>query len=101
GPPYALKVGQYLELPGAKFVADNTGGATQAVAPNAPGPVKKESLAPPPGAKGESTPAAPAHTAGQPTPLAAPAGEAAAKSESVTVAATPPPPRMAWPVTGK
>ncbi len=100
GPPYTLKVGQYLELPGAKFVADNTGGgATQAVAPNAPGPVKKESLAPPPGAKGESTPAGPAHTAGQPTPLAAPEREAA-KSESVTVAATPPP-RMAWPVNGK
>jgi murein DD-endopeptidase MepM/ murein hydrolase activator NlpD len=101
GPPYTLKVGQYLELPGAKFVADSTGGgATQAVAPNAPGPVKKESLAPPPGAKGESTPAAPAHTAGQPTPLAAPASEAP-KSEPVSVAATPPPPRMSWPVNGK
>lgn len=99
GPPYTLKVGQYLELPGAKFVADNTGGATQAVAPNAPGPVKKESLAPPPGAKGESGAAAPAHTAGQPTPLAAPAGETP-KSEPVSVAATPPP-RMAWPVNGK
>ena len=92
GPPYTLKVGQYLELPGAKFFADNTGGggATQAVAPNAPGPVKKETLAPPPGAKGEAT---------QPTPLAPPEREAA-KPESVTVAATPPP-RMSWPVNGK
>jgi murein DD-endopeptidase MepM/ murein hydrolase activator NlpD len=100
GPPYTLKVGQYLELPGAKFVADSTGGAaTQAVAPNAPGPVKKESLAPPPGAKGESTPAGPTHTAGQPTPLAPPEREAP-KSEPVSVAATPPP-RMSWPINGK
>ena len=100
GPPYTLKVGQYLELPGAKFVADSTGGAaTQAVAPNAPGPVKKESLAPPPGAKGESTPAGPTHTAGQPTPLAPPEREAP-KAEPVSVAATPPP-RMSWPVNGK
>lgn len=107
GPPYTLKVGQYLELPGAKFVADNTGGgaATQAVAPNAPGPVKKESLAPPPGAKGEATSTATAHT---PTPLAPPEREAARsepksepKSEPVTVAATPPPARMSWPVNGK
>src|ERR1044072_2561221 len=42
GPPYTLKVGQYLELPGARFVADNTGGPpTQAAATNTPGAVKK------------------------------------------------------------
>jgi murein DD-endopeptidase MepM/ murein hydrolase activator NlpD len=101
GPPYTLKVGQYLELPGAKFVADNTGsaGATQAVAANAPGPVKRESLAPPPGSKGEASLPPPAHTAGQPTPLAASEREAP-KSEPVSVAATPPP-RMSWPVNGK
>ena len=51
--PYTLKAGQYIELPGARFVADNTGGATQAAAATAPGPVKRDNL-PPPGAKGES-----------------------------------------------
>ena len=83
--PYALKTGQYLELPGARFVADNTGGATNA---SAPGPVKKESL-PPPAAKGEP----PAAAAGQPTPLSPAAA-------SVSVPATPPP-QFAWPINGK
>jgi murein DD-endopeptidase MepM/ murein hydrolase activator NlpD len=53
--------------------------------------VKRENL-PPPGEPPRS--AAPA--SGQPTPLGPPAGET-----SVTVPATPPPPRMAWPVKGK
>src|SRR5882757_7818795 len=83
--PYTLKAGQYLDLPGARFVADSTGGATQAAAASAPGPVKRDSL-PPPGAKGE-----PKAAAGQPTPLS-PAAEAS-KTET-TVAATPPPPRF-------
>src|SRR5215204_6451349 len=30
--PYTLKTGQYLEIPGARFVADNTGGAAPASA---------------------------------------------------------------------
>jgi murein DD-endopeptidase MepM/ murein hydrolase activator NlpD len=94
--PYALKAGQYIELPGARFVADNTGGATQAAAATAPGPVKRDNL-PPPGAK--SDPAEHKAAAGQPTPLSPAAGEAS-KTEA-TVAATPPPPRMAWPLHGK
>lgn len=93
--PYTLKVGQYIELPGARFVADNTGGATQAAATTAPGPVKRDNLPPPPGAKSEPAMAA----AGQPTPLS-PAAAEASKTEA-TVAATPPPPRMAWPLHGK
>jgi len=96
--PYTLKAGQYIELPGARFVADNTGGATQAAATTAPGPVKRDNLPPPPGAKSE-----PAETktavAGQPTPLS-PAAHEASKTEA-SVAATPPPPRMAWPLNGK
>jgi murein DD-endopeptidase MepM/ murein hydrolase activator NlpD len=99
--PYTLKAGQYIELPGARFVADNTGGATQAAATTAPGPVKRDNLPPPPGAKGESEPKTAA--AGQPTPLSPAAHEAnkeASKTEA-SVAATPPPPRMVWPLHGK
>ena len=95
--PYTLKAGQYIELPGARFVADNTGGATQAASATAPGPVKRDNLPPPPGAK--SDPAEPKTAAGQPTPLS-PAAAEASKTEA-TVAATPPPPRMAWPLHGK
>jgi murein DD-endopeptidase MepM/ murein hydrolase activator NlpD len=98
GPPYTLKSGQYLELPGARFVADNTGGTMTASA-STPGPVKRESL-PPPGSKGEpptsAAPSATPATAGQPTPLSP-----AAERTSVTVPATPPPPRLAWPLHGK
>ena len=90
--PYTLKVGQYLELPGARFVADNTGGTTQAAATTAPGPVKRDNLPPPPGATEHKA------AAGQPTPLSPAA--TAAKTEA-TVAATPPPPRFAWPLHGK
>ncbi|MPZ34998.1 MAG: peptidoglycan DD-metalloendopeptidase family protein [Rhodospirillales bacterium] len=99
--PYTLKVGQYLELPGARFVADNTGGATQAAAATAPGPVKRDDL-PPPGAKSEPT----EHKAasGQPTPLspsAVEASKAEASKTEATVAATPPPRRFVWPLHGK
>jgi len=93
--PYTLKVGQYLELPGARFVADNTGGAGQAAAATAPGPVKRDTLPPPPTEHKTA--------AGQPTPLSPPAAEASkvpSKTEA-TVAATPPPPRFAWPLHGK
>jgi murein DD-endopeptidase MepM/ murein hydrolase activator NlpD len=96
--PYTLKAGQYIELPGARFVADNTGGATQAAATTAPGPVKRDNLPPPPGAKSDSAEPKTA-AAGQPTPLSPGAAEAS-KTEA-SVAATPPPPRMAWPLQGK
>lgn len=94
--PYTLKVGQYIELPGARFVADNTGGATQAASATPPGPVKRDNL-PPPGARSEPT----EHkaTASQPTPLS-PAAAETGKTEA-TVAAKPPPPRFAWPLHGK
>ncbi len=95
--PYTLRAGQYIELPGARFVADSTGGATQAAAATAPGPVKRDNL-PPPGAKGEPA-SEPKAAASQPTPLS-PAAAEASKTEA-TVAATPPPPRMAWPLQGK
>jgi murein DD-endopeptidase MepM/ murein hydrolase activator NlpD len=88
--PYTLRAGQYIELPGARFVADNTGGATQAAAATTPGPVKRDNL-PPPGAESKAA-------AGQPTPLSPAAAES--KTEA-TVAATPPPPRFAWPLHGK
>ncbi len=102
--PYRLKEGQYIELPGARFVADNTrGAATQTASASAPGPVQRETLAPPPGsaaAKGEPpASAAPARetaareTAGQPTPLS----PAAQESKTATAAA----PRFIWPLSGK
>ena len=95
--PYKLKVGQNLELPGARFVADNTG-ATQAAAATLPGPVKREALAAP-GAKGES--ARNEATSGEPTPLSPSATTAMASKPEVSVPATPPPPRFAWPLHGK
>jgi murein DD-endopeptidase MepM/ murein hydrolase activator NlpD len=94
--PYTLRAGQYIELPGARFVADGTGGATQAAAATTPGPVKRDNLPPPPGARSEAEHKA---AAGQPTPLS-PAAAEASKTEA-TVAATPPPPRFAWPLHGK
>jgi murein DD-endopeptidase MepM/ murein hydrolase activator NlpD len=104
GPPYALKTGQYIELPGARFVADGTnaggGGATQSAAPTPPGSVKRDNL-PPPGSRSDPTEHKVA--AGQPTPLSPAAAEVArteGKTEA-TVAATPPPPRFAWPLRGK
>jgi lipoprotein NlpD len=99
--PYKLRVGQNLELPGARFVADNTGGPTQAAAATPPGPVKRESLAAP-GAKSEGAKneGAKNEASGAPTPL----NTAAASSKTeVTVPATPPPaaaPRFSWPLHG-
>ena len=95
-PPYTLKTGQYLELPGARFVADSGGSAagssTTPASASTPGPVKREGLAPPPGSRAEASPPPATHTAaaGQPTPLSPPAAEPAA-----------PTPRFAWPVKGK
>ena len=93
--PYTLKAGQTLQMPGARFVADNVGTAaaattqTAAANPSAPGPVKREALAAP----GQSEAPRSAAPAGEPTPLAPAA-------RSVTVPATPPA-RMIWPVNGK
>ncbi len=83
--PYTLRLGQNLEIPGAKPPAP---GAQAAAQPSSPpgGPVKQESL-PPPGEAGKG-PAA----SGQPTPLSPPGKE-------VTVTATPP--RFEWPANGK
>ncbi len=101
--PYRLKPGQSIELPNARFVPDNAGGprtATAAANATAPGPVKRETLAPP--SQGEPPrSAAPAPAAsGQPTPLGA---EPASKT-AVSVPATPPPAtsqHFIWPVKGK
>ena len=86
--PYKLKPGQNLQMHGARFVADSVPGA--ATPASAPGPVKRESLPPPPGQGDPPRSAAPA---GHPTPLSPAA-------ETVTVPATPPP-RFVWPVDGK
>jgi len=96
--PYKLKAGQTLEMPGARFVADNTGGGAQASTqtaaanPNAPAAVKREGLPPPSSASQGEAPRS-AAPAGEPTPLS-PA------SQSVTVPAAPAP-RLAWPLKGK
>lgn len=99
--PYRIQPGQTLEVPGARYVepsapADTV--QTAAASPTgAPGPVKKETLAPPPGSS-QSEPPNPARPApGEPTPLSPAAN-------SVTVPATPPAgpaPRFEWPVRGK
>ena len=92
--PYTIKPGQQLAMPGARFVQDTYGETPQQTAaanPNAPSSVKREGLAPPPGSSSGEAPRS-AAPAGEPTPLA---------GKSVSVAATPPAPRMSWPVNGK
>lgn len=89
-PPYKLRPGQSLDMPGARYVPDSIPGETTPASATAPGPVKREGLAPPPSQGEAPRSAAPA---GQPTPLSPAA-------ESVTVPATPPP-RFAWPINGK
>jgi murein DD-endopeptidase MepM/ murein hydrolase activator NlpD len=96
--PSKIKAGQTLAVPGARVVstaeASSTAEMQPAVAGGSPGPVKRESLAPPPGASqaSQSEPSSPARpAAGEPTPLS-------------PAAATPPAgpaPRFAWPVRGK
>ncbi len=97
--PYALTPGTSLEVPGARVIAGSSAGPasaeTQAAAASGPrGPVKKETLAPPPGTQDEAREAPnPAHpAAGEPTPLS-------------PAAATEPPvgpaPRFIWPAHGK
>jgi murein DD-endopeptidase MepM/ murein hydrolase activator NlpD len=91
--PYTLKPGQSLAMPGARFVQDSYGEASQQTAaanPNAPSSVKREGLAPPPGAQGEAPRSA--APAGEPTPLSKTSASAPAK---------PPAAKMIWPVNGK
>ena len=92
--PYTIKPGQTLAMPGARFVPDSYGEPasqqTAAANPNATSSVKREGLAPPPGAQGEAPrSAAPAN---EPTPLS---------KTSVSVPAKPPAAKMIWPVHGK
>lgn len=91
-PPYPLRAGQTIEVPGAKYVPPtDTDVATQPAQPVGPpgGPVKKEAL-PPPGQQGESQRQPP--TPGEPTPL----------SPASTTAPPPgPTPRFQWPLSGK
>jgi murein DD-endopeptidase MepM/ murein hydrolase activator NlpD len=108
--PYSLRPGQSLQVPGAKYVAQSEPAETASMSPGVqsgpasgpPGPVKKETLAPPPGAKegareesreSRMASAAPGPAAtGEPTPL----GHHAEKA--------PPPgptPRFQWPLRGK
>ena len=90
-PPYPLRPGQTIEVPGAKYVPPGeTDVATQPVGPPG-GPVKKEALAPP-GQSAEPPPQRPPPAAGEPTPL------------SPAAATAPPPgptPRFQWPLSGK
>ena len=95
-PPYPLRAGQTIEVPGARYVAptDTDVAAPPPGSPSGPpgGPVKKETLAPPPGQAAASPPPERQHpSAGEPTPL--------------SPAATPPPPgptpRFQWPLNGK
>ncbi|MBN9487567.1 MAG: M23 family metallopeptidase [Alphaproteobacteria bacterium] len=102
-PPYALKAGQTIAIPGARVIEPSSGAssstATAAAAPNPPAAVKRETLAPP--GQGEAphsaspaaaTPAPATPPPGQPTPLSPAASHAAAAG---------PAPRFEWPVRGK
>jgi lipoprotein NlpD len=89
--PYSLRAGQTLEIPGARVVGPESPTRTAATAAAPPGAVKKDDLPPP-----ASAPAAVSKpTPGEPTPLSPP------PAKEVTVAATPPAHRFAWPVQGK
>ncbi|MBV8392701.1 MAG: M23 family metallopeptidase [Alphaproteobacteria bacterium] len=85
--PYTLTPGTTLELPGAR-VMQSTEMASAAPAAGAPGPVKRETLAPPPQSE---SPRSAAPASGEPTPLSPPA-----KPEPALGAA-----RFEWPVRGK
>jgi murein DD-endopeptidase MepM/ murein hydrolase activator NlpD len=94
--PYALRPGQTLQVPGAKYVPPaEQETATPSNAPGAPpsgppGAVKRESL-PPPGSSEQKTAAAGPAAAGAPTQLG-PAQSAPPPA---------PPPRFQWPLHGK
>ncbi|WP_395713093.1 peptidoglycan DD-metalloendopeptidase family protein [Reyranella sp.] len=95
-PPYTLKPGQSLAMPGARFVPDSTGGPTTAAANNAPGSVKRETLASP--IKGEPPRSA---APGEPTQTSPPASQTSVTVPATPPPAAPPPARMAWPIKGK
>lgn len=99
--PYALKPGQSLALPGARFVPDGTGGgATMVASAPAPGPVKREALPPPPGQSETKPPAA--STSGPPTALAAPGAESSPPPPATAPMPVPSTaPRFQWPLKGK
>jgi len=90
-PPYPLRAGQTIMVPGAKYVAPTdpeltAPGPTEAAAPPS-GSVKKEALPPP----GQQAAAAPPPAAGEPTPLA----------PAATAPPAGPTPRFQWPLRGK
>jgi murein DD-endopeptidase MepM/ murein hydrolase activator NlpD len=90
-PPYPLRPGQTIEVPGARYVSPTDSDAAQPTAP-ARSPVKKEEL-PPPGQQAAAAP--PPHreqpAAGEPTPLA----------PAATAPPAGPTPRFQWPLRGK
>jgi murein DD-endopeptidase MepM/ murein hydrolase activator NlpD len=92
--PYTLQAGQTIQIPGARVIEPSSPGSTEtaAAAPEQPGLVKRETLAPPPTTGEAPRSAAPAVEPGQPTPLSPPAERAAASG---------PAPRFEWPVNGK
>ncbi|MBS0220219.1 MAG: M23 family metallopeptidase [Proteobacteria bacterium] len=102
-PPYTLRAGQTIELPGARVIEPSSGASlsteTAAAAPQPPGTVKRETLPPPSEAPKSAAPppasAAATPPAGQPTPLSPPTAHTAA------VAPAGPAPRFEWPVRGK
>lgn len=98
--PYALRAGQSLAVPGAKYVAPSEPVETASMSPGIqsgppsgpPGAVKKEALPPPSGAKEASREDHGPAATREPTPLGKPA------------AVAPPPgptPRFQWPLRGK
>jgi murein DD-endopeptidase MepM/ murein hydrolase activator NlpD len=89
-PPYPLRAGQTIEVPGARYIPPTDIDVAAQPAGPPGGPVKKETLAPPPGQPAEPPQRQPP-AAGEPTPLS-------------PAAATPPPgptPRFQWPLQGK
>ncbi len=102
-PPYPLRPGQTLQVPGARYVppsapaeaSASVATATAVADPSGgPGPVKREALPPPPGTLESKTAAAAPGSppAGQPTPLSPPAAAAPPASSA---------PRFQWPLRGK
>jgi murein DD-endopeptidase MepM/ murein hydrolase activator NlpD len=86
--PYTLRAGQRVEIKGAKPETFSSDGTTTAA--STPGGVRSGSLPPP--QQGDPPRSA---ASNQPTQLAPPGGQ------QVTVAASGPMPKMAWPVRGK
>jgi len=88
-PPYPLRPGQTLEVPGARVIASAP--PTEASAPQPAGSIKKESLAPPNGTG--QTAAEPSKPAvGEPTQL---------QPAAATAPPAGPTPQFQWPLRGK